>query len=367
MTLSPVISADSHVVEPDNLFVDALGARHGDKLPRMVSERDGEKGAFLYTGIEYIRRSGGLSVDDETEKKLVLANEDPSYQLECLDADGIHAEVLCATTMMLAMRAPDDDLVRDCCAVFNDWLADYCAQAPKRLLGTAMIHMEDIDWATRELDRIATAGMCCVMIDTDTRPGWLPYQDKHYDPFWARAEEAGILVMIHIACGNKRDFFTLFGDERKDAMRMSLELYAEGPITLANEFIFGGILDRFPNLKIVLGEFEISWLPNWLYRVEQMAGGYGAKIDLDMPKRPVREYMSRVYQGIIDDPCFDDSVLKHLDIDTLMWGSDFPHPGCTYPDSLGVIDDIFQHLSADNVRKVTIDNAARFYNIDMPA
>jgi hypothetical protein len=68
MTLSPVISADSHVVEPDNLFVDALGARHGDKLPRKVNERDGEKGTFLYTGIEYIRRSGGLSVDDETQK-----------------------------------------------------------------------------------------------------------------------------------------------------------------------------------------------------------------------------------------------------------------------------------------------------------
>lgn len=128
-----------------------------------------------------------------------------------------------------------------------------------------MIHMEDINWAVRELDRMIAADMCCVMINTDTRPSWLNYQDKHYDPFWARAEETGMPVLIHIVCGNKRDFFTLYGDERKDAMRMSLELYAEGPIVLANESIFGGILDRFPNLKLVLGEFKVSWLPNWLY------------------------------------------------------------------------------------------------------
>ena len=83
MTLSPVISADSHVVEPDNLFVDALGARHGDKLPRKVNERDGEKGTFLYTGIEYIRRRRPLGRRRDPQK-LALANENPSYRLECL-------------------------------------------------------------------------------------------------------------------------------------------------------------------------------------------------------------------------------------------------------------------------------------------
>ena len=76
--------------------------------------------------------------------------------------------------------------------------------------------------------------------------------------------------------------------------------------------------------------------------------------------------MSRVHQGVIDEPYLD-KVIDLLDIDTLMWGSDFPHPRCTYPNSLKVIDNNFGHLGKDVVQKIAQDNAARFYNIEVPA
>jgi len=83
------------------------------------------------------------------------------------------------------------------------------------------------------------------------------------------------------------------------------------------------------------------------------------------PKHRVRDYMKRVGQGIIDDP-FVSSAKDLLEWDTVMWGSDFPHPRCTYPNSLKVIDEKLGHLGPELVEKVTITNAARFYNIDVP-
>jgi predicted TIM-barrel fold metal-dependent hydrolase len=362
-----LISADSHVVEPDDLFTRALGRRWGDKLPQKVGRMGAEEGTFLFTGLEYIRMSGAIDVDDATAKTLDAANADPTLRLKCLDADGVWAEVLCATTMMLAMRAPDDALVHDCTRVFNDWLIEYCRQAPRRLYGCAMIHLADVDAAVAELERVAKAGMRCVMINNDARPYWPPLRSPHYDRFWAGAQALAMPVMLHIVCGNKRDFFTLHGPETVNAMRLSFDLYSEGPITLAAEFIFGGILDRFPDLRLVLGEFEANWLPFWYYRVDQMAEVYGPKIGAAKPKRPIREYLNRVYQGVIDDPYVSGTVAEILNLDTLMWGSDFPHPACTYPRSRQVVEEKFGRLGAAAIDKIARTNAARFYRIELPA
>lgn len=361
-----VISADSHVVEPDDLYTKALKHKYGDQLPHMVESGPGGNVPHLYSGYEYLPVIGLFDVGNETQEKLKRANKDPALRLECLDQDGIYAEVMAPTTLMLTMRVPNDDLVRDCCSVFNAWLADYCSQAPKRLYGIAAVHMADVGLAVKELDRVIKRGMRAVMINTDARPGWPPYQDPVYEPFWARAQDAGIPVMLHIVAGNARDFFTLFGDERKHVARHVMGLFSDGQVTLGAEFIFGGIMDRFPNLKLVLGEYEVSWYPYWLFRMEQtekefltMVGGY-------KPKQPVRRYMERVGQGVIDDP-FADAALKLLDTNTVMWGSDFPHPRCTYPNSHQVIEANYARLGEDIMRKISLGNAARFYQIELPA
>ena len=77
MTKRMVISADSHVVEPDDLFTKALGATYGDKLPQIVPSHAGTDGPFLYTGLEYVHLSGTMDVGDDTADKLEEANQGP--------------------------------------------------------------------------------------------------------------------------------------------------------------------------------------------------------------------------------------------------------------------------------------------------
>ena len=191
------------------------------------------------------------------------------------------------------MRARDDRLVEDLCRVFNDWLAEYCNHAPKRLYSTSMIHMADIEWACGELERTAELGLRSVIINCDARPEWPPFQDRHCDPFWARAQELDQPVSLHIITGNEVDPFTLHGPERINMARRTLGVLAEAGPVLANEFIFDGVLDRFERLKLVLSEYEVCWLPYWLFRARQIQNDFGLALHIPKIKNPVDEYLQQ--------------------------------------------------------------------------
>lgn len=353
------------MLEPHDLWQKAIGKKWGDKSPRLVTQHQGVKAKFFFTGYEYVRIDEIVEGDADLQAKLVASGTNPDVRVKCMDEDGVWGEIVNATWSLYMLRIPNDDLARDCCSVFNSWLADYCKVAPKRLYGTAMIHMEDLDWACKELDRAAKLGLKSVLINCDTRPKWKPYQDKSYDRFWARAQELDMPVTLHIITGNVVDLFTLHGDKRIHIPRSTLDIFEEGGVTLGNEFIFGGIMDRFPKLKVILSEYEVSWLPHWLFRMRQLQKVFMPAMKMPPIKHPIDEYMTRVYHGLIDDPLVDEA-LKHVDPKTVMWGSDFPHARCTYPNTHKVLDRVFGHLDKGVREDITIYNCARFYGFDLP-
>ena len=102
----------------------------------------------------------------------------------------------------------------------------------------------------------------CIITQTPDQIGNL--RSSHYDPFWARCEEMDQPVTLHIITGNEVDLFVLHGEDRANIPRSSIECFQK-LVLLVNEFIFGGILDRFPKLKVVCSEYEVSWLFYWLF------------------------------------------------------------------------------------------------------
>ena len=377
--LKYVFSADSHIVEPFDLWTNALGAKHGELLPQEVSHCNGVDGKYFYTGIEYIQMadldptdtadSGGDStgLDPELEDKVMRTNSDPALRLELMDLDGVAAEFITSTWMLFSMRIPDMEVVRDCCSVYNDWVAEYCSHDPKRLLASAMIAMEDVDWAVAELEKAAKKNMGGAVVYCDTKPHMLPYRHKHYDRFWAAAQDLNMPVMLHIVTGQVRDLYTLqTSAERELIPRLSLELFQEGGLVLANEFIFGGVLDRFPKLQLILGEFEISWLPNYMFRLNQLQGALGQSVGLSKTDRPIEEYFAtQVWHGFVDDEYFD----RSFDIagsTRILWGSDFPHPRNTFPNSHAVLERVLKNVPNDVKADVAGLNAARLFGVDVP-
>jgi predicted TIM-barrel fold metal-dependent hydrolase len=363
-----IISADSHVLEPGDLWTSALHARFGDALPRIVKGFEGHEGTFFYLGrpgeaarIDELVNAVG---DDARISELVRAGSDPDFRLQLMRSDGVAAEVLNPTFALWVPRIPDSAMRRACAQVFNDWIVEYCARSPQRLLGVGIVPIDDAQWAVEEARRIVRRGVRGIMVPTQPIEGAAPYRSAVYDRFWAVVEEARVPMTLHIVTGRVRDPFTYHGaDERGEVPRSFLELFGEAAPVLANEFIFGGIFDRFPKLTIFLSEYDASWLPILKYRVDRIEKFPG----LAPLKRRARAYVDEnVVVGIINDPLA--AKLRHeIGVDRIMWGSDFPHPPCPYPHTRERIGEILAGIPEADRAAIVAGNVSRLYGIDFNA
>ena len=362
-----IISSDSHVFEPGDLWSKALGNRFPNDVPQQVDSFEGHEGSFFYVGRpgEAAKMDELVSADsaDRRLEDLAKAGSDPVYRLELMAKDNIAAEVLYPTWGLWIPRMPNG-AARDACAeVYNDWIQDYCSQDRKRLLANAMIPIINVEWATKELARTIKRGARGILIGTSPVDGAAPYRDRKYDPFWAAAQEAGLPVTLHIVTGRVRDPFTYHGDkERENVPQSFLELFAEAAPALANEFIFGGIFDRFPKLKVVLSEYDASWLPILKYRLNRIQTFPGFD---HLKKKPASRYIEEnIYVGIINDPLAA-KLRNEIGIDRLMWGSDFPHPPCPYPNTTQNVERVLGDMSPEERYKVVAGNCIKLYNIEL--
>lgn len=361
-----IISADSHVLEPGDLWTKALGSRFGDDVPHIINGFQGHKGTFFYLG----RKGEAARIDelvnsvddDERLKNLVQAGHDPVHRLALMKADGVSAEVLNPTWALWVPRITDLAMKKACAEVYNDWIVEYCSHDKNRLVAVGLLPLDDVDWAVKQLKDVARRGLRGVMIGTNPLEGAPPYRDKMYDRFWDAAAALNMPVTIHIVTGRVRDPFTYHGDdERGEVPRSFIDLFYEAAPVLANEFIFGGIFDRHPKLKVFLSEYDASWLPILKYRVDRIETFPGLK----PLKKKARAYIEEnIFAGIINDPLAQ-KLKNEIGIDRIMWGSDFPHPPCPYPHTQKQITRILGELSADERRAVVHDNVARLYDIKL--
>jgi len=356
-----IISGDSHVLEPFDLWEGPLGRRYGDRIPHLVPGPNGAKGAYLFCGKETVLVDELVNAEGDARiKSLIKAGSDPAEREKLLDEDGVTAEVLNSTWTLYAMRIDDPELRRACCAVFNDWLAHYCSHNPRRLYGVAMIPIDDVGWGIREAERVAKLGLKGATIHAALPEGLPPYRSPIYDRFWSSCASLGLPVTLHIVTGRVRDPFTYHGEEeREEAPASFIEMFQEVMPVLARDFIFGGILDRHPRLKLILSEYEASWIPMFRWRLDRIERFPG----LGKLKKPARQYIDdNVYCGIIKDP-FAKMFRKEIGIGQLLWGSDFPHPNCTFPDTRKIIANILEGVPAADRKKIIEDNVRRAYNI----
>src|SRR5581483_3461085 len=233
-----VISADSHVIEPRDLWQKALGAKHGDATPGPRDSFNGVKGRYFFAGKQMLKI--GEFDDEQHRQGTHEAGFIPEVRVEFQKKAGIEAEILNATLMLLMMQGDDDRIVRDCAGVFNDWLIEFVSYDRKRLIGMSMIPLTDIDWAVRELERTAKAGLRGAMIQTVQPVRFPDYKDSRYDRFWAAAQEMAVPITLHSIGGRVPDPLHLHTKaEQENAPRTFLQLFYEAGEVLANEFIFG--------------------------------------------------------------------------------------------------------------------------------
>jgi predicted TIM-barrel fold metal-dependent hydrolase len=262
----------------------------------------------------------------------------------------------------------DADLQRACFKAYNDWLSEFCSHDPNRLIGAALISLEDIGDASKELQRVAKNGLKGAMI-WGAPPRERPYTSREYDPFWATAQDLQMPLSLHVITGKKPPK----SEEERKKVRMEPRdpSFVRGYMNLIHEvqrsltdIIFGGVMMRFPRIKFVSAENDTGWIPHYMYRLDHAFEKFGALMKEPLDMKP-SEYVRRNLWATFQDDPIGPMLFRYFGEDNFMWASDFPHTDSTWPNSLKVIEHDFEGVPASVKQKIICDNAAKLYHIDL--
>jgi predicted TIM-barrel fold metal-dependent hydrolase len=371
-----LISSDSHVSEPPDLWVERIDTKYRDRAPRVVLNPEGQEGAYLvYEGYPPHNLAIGLGAGRTPEELAAFLKTgtyadarpggwDPAQRLPDMELDGVEAEVLYTTLGFRLFWLKDAGLQRACFRVYNDWLAAYCSYAPKRLKGLALISLYDPKEGAQELERCAKLGLKGAMIWCSP-PADQPYSSEIYDPFWAAAQDLDMPVSLHAITGMERIPWEYSPEKR--AMRQTVT-----PHEIEKSFsilILSGVLERFPRLKIVSAENNCGWLPYYLQRMDRGFARFGPSGTVTpwptkLTLKPSEYFRRQMYCTFIDDS-FGVASRHWIGVDNVMWSSDYPHTASTWPHSRDIIERDFKDVSEVEKRKIVRENVAQLYGFDL--
>jgi uncharacterized protein len=365
-----LISADSHVSEPPDLWAERVDRKYRDRAPRLVVNPPGREGAyFLYEGYEPHPIGIGLAAGKTAQElaefltKATYADArpggwDPAERLKDNEQDGVEADVLYTTLGFRIFWLKDAGLQQECFRVYNDWLAAYCRYAPGRMAGLAMISLYEPKAGAAELERCVKMGLKGAMIWCSP-PADQPYSSEVYDAFWARAQELRTPISLHAITGMGWESQWNFSDRYMRATVLPHEIERSFSV-----LIFSGVLERFPELQIVSAENNCGWLPYYLQRMDRAfeRSRYAAGYKLGL--KPSEYFQRQMYCTYIDD--YVGVATRHfVGVDKLMWSSDYPHQASSWPHSQDVVARDFKDASPEERFKITRGNVAKLYGFEL--
>ena len=370
MAKERIVSADSHVNPPKDLWVRDVPAKFKDRAPRVVTTPQGD---FWMTDS---RMSGAIGLDSSAGKKpeefkpsglgykdMRPGSYDPAARLVDMDTDGVDAEVLYFGGPV-TQYAADPELRNYVVQRYNDWMLELSTASPTRLIGLAHIPLLDIDEAIRELDRIAKLGLKGFHCDPfpDER-GARPLWDPAYEPFWARVAESGLPISFHIVGPRQQNVTEVF---KNPAAGVKETFIAIAPISICetvSTLTFTGILDRHPTLKYVLVECGIGWIPYFIERMDQTFEKHRFWTKSVIKEKPSTYWFRQGHATFIKDLA-GVFAREQAGIDNIMWSTDYPHSDSTWPHSRAVLEEHFAGVSAEHRQKICGGNAARLYHLN---
>ena len=202
------------------------------------------------------------------------------------------------------------------------------------------------------------------MIHAVPPEGCPPYRDKIYDSFWAAAQDMDLAITLHIVTGRVPDPMACHTvAEWEEGPNMFLDTWEEIPHVVATDFIFGTILDRFPRLRVVTAELELSWIPNFMRRIDMVQGVYSNRLQLPKLEMKASDYLkTRIWHGLIDEQA-SIPVIAELGADQVVWGSDFPHTISVGAETGAMLAALFEGITPDDQAKLVAENTERLFGL----
>jgi len=280
----------------------------------------------------------------------------PELRIKDQDRDGVQAEVLYGV-LGAAQRLQDPEAEIEVMRIYNEWLGDFCASSPGRFAGLAAIPSHSIEAAVAEIKRVAARG-AVKGIEIANTHDLKPLFHPDWYPVWEAANEAKLPVHFHTIGTPKPDWDDFAPMQQRQAFAVHITGFQMSMSRILMEIIYGGVLEAYPDIKIVIGESGIGWIP---YILDHMDLEWEDQFtDLTLKMKP-SEYWHRQCYATYQSDKVGTRLLDLLGEDNVMWGSDFPHPDGVWPDSQSFIEDELGHLPKDIQEKVICSNAVQLY------
>jgi predicted TIM-barrel fold metal-dependent hydrolase len=391
-----LISVDSHMTEHPDCFK-RVQKEFPERAPRVVENPDGVgKGLwFVMEGLQPMH-VGYFALGNVVEKPhgrkdmLIYRNSDefkntvtkfreeyryedhkadwsaPEY-LAALEKDGVDIALVYASWARYNFHLEDQKLQRSLFSSYNEWMFEWVSYAPKQLFFAPLLSILDVDQACKDMRDYVKRGCKTVHLPTQIIGSGF-YEDK-YDKLWATAVDLNIPLSVHANSSQGRPM-KLHGlskrenDPRKYIIRGDFNPNG-GPQAgweFMSNLIFSGVFDRYPTLKVVASEFQMSDAAA-AYEAIDYRVGRAATYDSErnVNKRWPSEYLAEnCYFG------FEDSRATVLTTpffgkDNFMWSNDYPHFQTPWPHSVRIFEENCEGIDPAIQRKIGRDNANKIY------
>ena len=355
--MSAVIDADAHVIEGASFAQQAL-ERWPDKVG-FEQAADGSMG-FLIEGRRYPEPEGPGAGCPPQHGLTSAEGVDPSTvegMLRDADREGIDRMVLYPSLGLAAPTIRDAGFAAEFAALYNQYIAEWTRDSGGRLLGVAVVPIEDVTASIATMRAAKEAGLVAVLLPPALVERNLDHPDL--DPFYAAAAEMDMPLGIHGAPGVHLPKIGV--DRFTNYIQVHCISFPFDQMTAMTALVSGGVLERHPKLRVVFLEAGAGWAPYFIDRLHEHYEKRGSWIP-DGWKRDPREYLERgqIYLTCEPDEPMLAAVLDDLGTDVVMYASDYPHWDSDFPDSTRPLRERAD-LSEEARAKLLGENARRFY------
>ena len=376
--MTRIIDADSHFMEPLDLWPRYIEPRYRDRCLRFERDAATDQHVLLIDG-QRITHSGDLTIEElmgvavgygQKERGQGLKSfdfaaafsqslEDMGQRLQFLDQEGIESQFIYPTLgLFWEDLVTDPELAAAHSRAYNTWMLQACTGYRNRLYPVGHITLRHPAEAVRELERLAKAEVRTVFV------GALPIDGKSFghpdfDPVWAAAQGLDLAVGLHLVVHGKYLGNEWYKDRDPGFMFLSMNVIQDPRMALTT-MVYDGVFERFPRLRVATIEAASGWVAEWIDRLDYRFSYMGHTTQM---KRTASEYFARNI-WISADPVERTLpyMIELVGDEKFFFGSDYPHAeGFTTP--VANARKALARLPESSVNKVLGDNAARFFGI----
>jgi predicted TIM-barrel fold metal-dependent hydrolase len=350
----PKISADSHVDEPHDLWYELLPPSLRDRAPRRI--RSDEDGGWTLVVDGSPMGWNDISADEAAQRERERRDAvTVAARHEMMRTDGINGEIVYPTIGLYCWNVADPEVGRACCEVYNDWILEHLGH-DDRIKVAVMLPTWNLDMVVGEIERLAdhpsVGGLLVLLVGA---PEW---NMPDWEPLWDVVASTGKPLVMHQGTGHDMIFYRGWGSPT--ANLLATQSMAPRASAL---FSCSGILERHPDLRLVLVEVNAGWMGWANSTLDEYYQAHAAWTKVKLAELPSHYIRRQVHATFQNDPVAIHN-LPLTGVSPLLWGNDFPHPESTYPNSNKVLDALLEGVDERDAVAMTSGNAARLFGFD---